>query len=562
MRPSLSSVRTSLRAIDLFCGAGGLTAGFEAAGYEVTFALDRDRDSCETYHLNHPTVDVEQGSIVDLSPTEIARRSGTHIDVVLGGPSCQGFSTHGRRNGWVRENDERNELWLHMLKVVQHLKPRAFLMENVPGLVYWREGAFGETILDEFRRIGYSVSKQIILAADHGIPQRRRRLFIVGLRGKADFNFPKETHLGGWRRDALRKWELMRRERGLLHHVPVWDAIADLPPLNGTLGMLEMPYPGMRLTPYARAMRAGSSILRDHEVVAISDDHVELVRYVPQGGTWRDIPPHLLPDRYRGMRRTDSTNLLGRLDPGLPAYTITTQFGNVTTGCFTHPYEDRPLSVREGARIQSFPDRYKFTGSITSRFRQIGNAVPPMLARILAEELAVQLGYGESRSRSIRRAAQIPPAPPTDITRARMKAQKTSGTSPECQLREKFDELGLSYELHARPMLKLRRSADFVFADAKVAVFVDGCFWHGCPTHTRSTKSNTKWWAEKIQRNKERDADTNRRLRAGGWLIVRVWEHEPPVEAGVRIAGVVKERTSSRRAARGAGARSSALSSV
>ncbi len=538
----MDSVDRRLRAIDLFCGAGGLTTGFASAGYEVTFAVDRDADSCTTYRLNHPTVDVEHGSITALSARDIARRSGGRVDVVLGGPSCQGFSTHGRRNGWVREDDERNQLWLRMLDVVRSLKPKAFLMENVPGLIYWRDGTFGETILEEFEQIGYRVSKDILLAADYGVPQRRRRLFIVGLRGKKEFVFPNETHLGGWRRDSLAKWEKLRAKRGLLPHIPVWDALADLPSLAEGRGSPSMAYPEVRLTPYARKMRVGSAVLNNHEVTPIPPEHLDLVHYVPPGGTWRDIPPHLLPDRYRGMRRTDSTNLLGRLDPALPAYTITTQFGNVTTGCFTHPYEDRPLSVREGARLQSFPDRYQFSGSPASVCRQIGNAVPPILARVLAEELAAQLGFEVHRSRSVRRASQLPAAPPTDITRARMKAQKRSNTAPENSVRDMLEELGFEFESDARPMPQLRRTADVVFPEARVAVFIDGCFWHGCPIHSRDTKSNTKWWADKIQKNRDRDIDTTRRLRAGGWLVVRVWEHEPPSEAAHRLAPLIRQR--------------------
>lgn len=528
-----------LRAIDLFCGAGGLTAGFAEAGYEVAFAVDVDRDSCETYKSNNKGVHVEHESIVDLEAAEVERLSGGDIDVVLGGPSCQGFSTHGRRNGWVRDDDERNRLWIQMFEVVQRLKPRAFLMENVPGLVYWKDGAFGKTILDEFRRLGYAVSMDILLAADFGVPQRRRRLFIVGMRGETPFSFPSETHLGGWRRDTLDRWERKRKERGLLQHIPVWDAIADLPRLCGTSGTKVALYSEARLTPYVRVMRSASQMLLDHEVGPLSEEHLDLIRHVHQGGTWRDVPPHLLPDRFRGMRRTDGTNLLGRLDPSLPAYTITTQFQNVTTGCFTHPFEDRPLSMREAARIQSFPDRYQFSGSLSSRCRQVGNAVPPLLARVLAEEIAVQLGTQVERKRPIKRAAHLPPAPPNDATHARMVSQTKKDTRPERELRRLLDELGMVYEVDVRPLPDLRRRADVVFAAEMVAVFVDGCFWHGCPDHARTTMSNVKWWADKIQKNKDRDADTTRRLENAGWTVLRVWEHEPPADASKRVAAIV-----------------------
>ena len=284
--------------------------------------------------------------------------AGGRVDVVLGGPSCQSFSTHGRRTKWVGEGDERNDLWEHMFNVVRHLKPKAFLLENVPGMVYFKHGSFGDKILKRFADEGYTVRKEILLAADWGVPQRRRRLFIVGILGDTPFEFPEATHLGGWRRDSLGDVGEEASERGLLEHLTVWDAIGDLPMFGDQPGTAEEVRPERRQPrPPSRArLRKGSRALRDHEVPLMSIDTRDLIRHVPAGGTWRDIPPHLLPDRYRGMRRTDSTNLLGRLDASLPAYTITTQFNNVTTGCFTHPVEDRALSVREGARVQTFPD--------------------------------------------------------------------------------------------------------------------------------------------------------------------------------------------------------------
>jgi DNA (cytosine-5)-methyltransferase 1 len=537
-----------LRAIDLFCGAGGLTEGFKAAGYEVTFALDKDKDACATYAKNHPEVDLVRASITDLSPEEIAERAGV-VDVVMGGPSCQTFSTHGRRNGWVPDGDERNELWEHMLEVVERLEPRAFLMENVPGLAYWKSGNLVQEIFQKFEAIGFSVVRQILLAADYGVPQRRRRLFIVGVRAGNPFTFPAATHMGGWRRDTLASWEAERRRHGLLRHLTVWEAIGDLPPITGT-GAPESAYLESRLTAFARTMRVGSKMLRDHEINPLPEEHRRLIHHVPQGGTWRDIPPKLLPDRFRGMRRTDGSNLVGRLTPELPSYTITTQFNNVTTGCFTHPYADRALSVREGARLQSFRDRYEFVGSVTSRCRQIGNAVPPLLARVLARQLAVVV-QGRTAAdefhpppRRTHPAKQLPAPPPTDArTRARMRRQPRTDTKPETDLRKHVHALGLRYRVNEKPLPDLRRNADLVFRTARVAVFVDGCFWHGCPSHARPTKSHTKWWAEKIAANMRRDVDTNRRLELAGWRVIRMWEHDDPAKVARRIERAVRGRS-------------------
>ena len=541
-----AAAQSALRAVDLFCGAGGLSEGFRQAGYEVSFAIDSDVDACETYQLNHRAADVEHASITDLRPEEIRRRTGGDVDVVVGGPSCQGFST-ARKKRWDDPDSDQNRLWHHMLDVVAALKPKAFVMENVPGLVLWKDGNFGANILKGFRSLGYAVTEpQILLAADFGVPQRRRRLFIVGLLGSHEFRWPEVTHLGGWRRDTLDLWERRRSERGLLRHLSTWEALSDLPLLEGTSGKPRAEYAGPPVTAIQRRLRRDTKILRQHETTEIPEDHRKLVALVPPGGTWRDLPPYLLPDRFRGMRRTDSANLLGRLDPALPAYTITTQFMNVTVGCFIHPYEDRALTVREAARLQTFPDSYRFAGSLTSRARQIGNAVPPILAAVLADTIAAQIAPPAKVRRAVRivKPAKNSPAPPTTTAvRRRMKDQKRVDTKPEVLLKAKLAERGvLGYEVDVRPVPDLRRTADLVFFSEKVAVFVNGCFWHGCPLHSRETKSNTKWWREKIEANKTRDADTDGQLLAAGWTPVRVWEHETPKEAAEIVTGVLASR--------------------
>ncbi|HYI60523.1 MAG TPA: DNA (cytosine-5-)-methyltransferase [Acidimicrobiales bacterium] len=528
-------------AIDLFCGAGGLTEGFSSAGFEVPFALDRDRDSCESYALNHKRTDVVKASITDLSPRDIADRVGRPVDVVIGGPSCQGFST-ARKERWHDPESDRNGLWRHMLGVVEHLRPRAFLMENVPGMVHWKDGNFGAKILAEFRNLGYTVAEpRILLAADYGVPQRRRRLFIVGLLGDDEFEFPAPTHMGGWRRDTLDLWEERRKKAGLLRHLSCWEALADLPLLEGGTGTPGSRHVRIPQPPFMRRMRGGVTVLRDHETYEMGDDQLALISHVPQGGTWRDIPRHLIPDRLRGMRRTDSSNLFGRLDPALPSYTITTQFTNVTVGCNIHPFEDRGLTIREGARLQSFPDRYRFVGSLASRSRQIGNAVPPLLAQILAEAVARQLGADIPVSKPVKPAAQIPTPPTSAAVRERLGRQAKRDTKPETLLRDQLHLLGVTgYTTEVRPLEDVRRTADLGFLPERFAVFVDGCFWHGCPDHYRGTKSNTKWWRDKIDANKRRDADTTLRLEAAGWMVERVWEHEDPVLAARRIEATLE----------------------
>ncbi|MET4782415.1 DNA (cytosine-5-)-methyltransferase [Glaciihabitans sp. UYNi722] len=539
--------RFPLRAIDLFSGAGGLSQGFRDAGYEVPFALDFDADSCATYEKNHPETHVECASITDFSPAQIKKLAGGRIDVVLGGPSCQSFSTAGRRSGWVADGDERNDLWEHMFKVVEHIKPKAFVMENVPGMVYWKEGAFGDMILKRFTDIGYTVRKEILLAADWGVPQRRRRLFIVGILGDREFTFPEPTHMGGWRRDSLEMWEKKRQEKGLLPHLTVEDALGDLPPLEShMISSTRYLVPKDKATPFAQLMRGSGRVIRDHDVQALATDTAALIAHVPSGGTWRDVPPHLLPDRYRGMRRTDSTNLLGRLDWNLPSYTITTQFNNVTTGCFTHPTENRSLSVREGARLQTFPDKYEFVGSVASRCRQIGNAVPPLLASVLAHEVATQVWGTRAeevhpRPAIMKRGAASRTAEAIDnVAKAKAKREANQDTASERGVRDALNAAGINYVLKERPEKSARPNKEIVIVDSRIVVMVSGCFLHGCEKHSRLTKSSTKWWADKIKLNRARDDASRAAWKAEGYEVVEFWEHEDPEDSRRHVQEVIE----------------------
>lgn len=543
-----SRAKLGLVVADLFSGAGGLSAGFSAAGFETAFALDKDGDSCVTYERNFGLAP-EHASITDFEPADLAGKL-KDVDVIVGGPSCQTFSTQGRRFTWADPKDERTKLWRHMLALVDEVRPRAFLLENVPGLshkglAYEKDGKAQGEIVEHFGKLGYTLRAAILLAADYGVPQLRRRLFVVGVRDGMSFQFPKPTHLGGWRRDTLDKWEEERIRQGLLRHLSLGEAIGDLPPLLS--GAPADEYLRDAESGYEKLMRvAWKGALRDHEVGKLGEKHLALVRHVPAGGTWRDIPPHLLPERFQGgMRRTDSTNLFGRLDLARPSYTITTQFNNVTAGCFTHPVEDRALSVREGARLQSFPDRFEFTGTVSSRCRQIGNAVPPLLAQHLACALieALDSGAKPRRPKKLTSILAPPPPVPDKASRARMTKQRRQGTAPENRVFDALATRGLVFERNTKPLEGLRREADGCLVQKKVAVFVDGCFWHGCDQHSRPTKSNTLWWREKIERNKFRDAETDETLRANGWLVVRVWEHEEPGEAADRVEAEVAAHT-------------------
>ena len=283
-----------LAVADLFCGAGGLSAGFQAAGFESVFALDKDADSCLTYERNFGFAP-EHASITAFDPSDLAGKL-TDVDVIVGGPSCQTFSTQGRRFTWADPNDERTKLWRNMLALVDEVRPRAFLLENVPGLshkglAYEKDGRAQGEIVTHFANLGYTLRAAILLAADYGVPQLRRRLFVVGVEEGVEFEFPSPTHLGGWRRDTLWKWEEERIKRGLLY-ILHWEAMGDLPPLlSGVRTALRVPARRrirLREVDAPCWVERGSTMI---EVRKLGDKHLALVRQVPPGGTWREHPP-------------------------------------------------------------------------------------------------------------------------------------------------------------------------------------------------------------------------------------------------------------------------------
>lgn len=395
-------VPVNLNAVDLFCGAGGLSQGFRQAGVDIRLGVDADDDACATYRLNQSGAQALVADLREVSGVDLLEETGLdEVEILLGGPSCQGFSTHGRRSGWVRPDDSRNLLYREYARIVEELQPLCFVMENVPGLLYYDNGRFWERIRRRLVRAGYRIRHELLLAAAYGIPQLRRRLLIVGTRLPATFDFPERTHVGALRRDHRELWERRRLAEwpDLPGHVGVWEAISDLPAIAAGGGCARARYGGPAQTEFQRRLRAGAHRLYDHEAAPLSEGHLRQIEHVPEGGSWRDIPVELLPKRFARIRRTDSTTLFGRLDRDFPAYTITTQFTNVTTGCYVHPLQHRALSAREGARIQTFPDRYRFVGSLESKCRQIGNAVPPLLAEVVARAVVAHIGAAERGKR-------------------------------------------------------------------------------------------------------------------------------------------------------------------
>lgn len=539
-----------LSAIDLFCGAGGLSAGFLQEGYEIALGIDFDEAAVETFAANFGNDRAVHADLLEYTAADVRRAVGSDIDVILGGPSCQPFSTHGRQQRWV-VGDPRSDLWSRMHSYVEQLQPRAFLMENVPGMLYYADGTFVDSLVDAFRGLGYSLSFQLVLAADYNVPQLRRRLIVVGMRGDEPFVFPTTPRLGGWRRDGLAKWERERIERNLLPHITLRQALGALPTSPEDPGKKAVytsadpvgEYDAYMRTPWRQAgSGAAPSVVAavcDHERVPIIEEVRQLAKHVPPGGTWRDIPPHLLPERFRSMRRTDSTNLYGRMTWDRPAYTMTTQFQNITTGCFIHPDDDRPLTIREAARVQSFSDDFHLIGPVGAQARLIGNAVPPLLARALARQLSAQLegvldeveplvvGPEAYRGMAVPGGAEA-----ADQMRSRGKHDDAARDRIVAHLSSTSEEVVTRYEVPDVGVV-----VDVALCDQQVALFVQGCFIYGCEDCSRSTKSQT-WWRSDIQRRiEERSAEISA-LESEGWRVVVMWEHEDPASVLDRVAPV------------------------
>jgi DNA (cytosine-5)-methyltransferase 1 len=291
------------------------------------------------------------------------------IDVVLGGPMCQGVSQRGPRD----PRDERNFAFWAFADYVRQLKPRYFLMENVPAIasdVHNRRLAIA--VFEELESLGYHLSAEVVCAAWFGVPQLRYRLVVLGALDSRPF-FPACVRAG--------------IEGTINEHdfATVGDAVSDLPGVPSGGGLDDQPMPQVldALTPYAKLMRTGARRLYNHWSADTAVVNLDRIRHVPEGGNWHDIPLELLPERFREVRLSDHTTTYRRLDRGHPAHVITCLCGNVTAGAFTHPKQHRAITVREAARLQGFPDVHRFVGPRSSQYRQVGNAVPALMARAL-----------------------------------------------------------------------------------------------------------------------------------------------------------------------------------
>lgn len=368
--------REKFSVVDLFCGAGGLSEGFTQAGFEILAANDFDGNAAETFKLNHADTKFYDGPIQGISTDEMLEAAGLQtgeLDVLIGGPPCQAFSVYNHQRGM---HDERSGLFREYLRMVEGLMPKIVVMENVTGITSVAEGRAVNEIYRSLETLGFHVEHRVLKAEEYGVPQERRRIFFVGVRDGQKVDWPMPTH--------FREEDLFTRTSKQEPLVTVWDAISDLPKLKIKEGEEESEYLSEPGSVFQELMRRRSRKIYNHVAPFLADINIRRLRYIPQGGSWRDIPVQLLPAGMKKAKRSDHTKRYGRLHPDGLASTILTKC-DLHWGAFIHPTQERSLTVREAARFQSFPDRFRFTGSRVEQFRQVGNAVPPLLARAVAK---------------------------------------------------------------------------------------------------------------------------------------------------------------------------------
>ena len=369
-------MRTAPTAIDLFAGAGGLSVGFGEAGFDVLAANDFDEHAAATFRLNHPEASFIGGPIQEIASEDFLAAGGLRrgeLDALIGGPPCQAFSVYNHQRGM---HDERSGLFREYARLVGGLMPRFVVMENVTGMTSISGGRAVEEIHARLNELGYHVEDRVLKAEHYGVPQERRRIFFIGTRDGRSITWPEPTHaaLDGLNSFAGRLKPL----------ATVGDALSDLPELGLGDGAEEMAYTVGPTCDYQHRLRLDSPKVFNHVAPSLAPINAERMKYVPQGGSWRDIPVRLLPAGMKKARRSDHTKRYGRMHPQGQSCTILTKC-DVHWGAYIHPDQDRSITVREAARLQSFPDKFRFLGSRVAQYRQVGNAVPPLLARAVAE---------------------------------------------------------------------------------------------------------------------------------------------------------------------------------
>lgn len=356
-----------LNVLDLFCGAGGLSLGFSMAGFNIVGGIDFDKQAIETHSYNFKESFHFCGDISTLSNEFVLEHFKNKVDVIIGGPPCQGFST---ANMWQKdhEKDDRNKLFYEFIRFVRLLKPRAFVMENVRGILTKDNGYVKQKMLSVMDELGYTIQVKVLNASDYGVPQKRMRAFFIGIKKELNKEFD---------------FNLIEK----LETVTVGEAIGDLYNLEDSLkdkiNHDEIYINNNAKSRYQKLMRQNSNNkLYNHNIKYPMKKVQERIKHVKQGGNWKDVPEEL----WDTVRHNRHSSAYRRLNNNEASITIDTGHMN-----YFHPEFNRVPTVRESARIQSFPDDFVFKGTQGAQFRQVGNAVPPLLGKAIAKTLKLYL---------------------------------------------------------------------------------------------------------------------------------------------------------------------------
>lgn len=374
--------------IDVFAGCGGLSLGFEMAGFDIPVAIEKDEWASETYQMNHPNTRVITEDITNIAELSSVLPDGIQtVDGIIGGPPCQGFSLSGNRD----KNDPRNSLFMEFVRFVRFFQPRFFVMENVTGILSMKTKT-GELVKNvikkEFELSGYNLETFTLNAAEFGVPQSRLRVFFIGLRNDIEYNKDKIA------------------PRGFLfgnNQISIADAIMDLPQIASGEGSEKMDYTMRPFTKYQEWVRQNSACIYNHIAMRHTQRLIERFQQIKYGQSVADVA-----EEFQQRKRGESNKVSGKVYsqnnmrpyPDKPSPTIPASFQSN----FVHPYLNRNYTAREGARLQSFPDTYIFCGKRTtmsweknlSQYQQIGNAVPPLLAKAVADSILDYFRYMEA----------------------------------------------------------------------------------------------------------------------------------------------------------------------
>jgi DNA (cytosine-5)-methyltransferase 1 len=347
-----------MQGIDLFCGAGGMSIGAAISGVKVAHAVELDSNAAETFFRNHAQTTLHNQDIRTVSRRDFKGLVKSMPTVVFGGPPCQGFSTSNQTNR--SKKNSNNWLFEEYLRIVREVTPDWVVFENVKGLIETESGYFLDAVLKGFKKQGYVTSHFILNSADFGVPQKRNRLFIVGSLHGIEIEPPKKT---------------------VTKTVTVKEAFRDLPDLENGASRNVMTYPRKALNLYAKTLRGNLDFCSNNIVTNNAMHVIERYTHIPQGGNWQNIPEKLMKN-YKDVSRCH-TGIYRRLVEDEPSIVI----GNFRKNMLIHPWCDRGLSVREAARLQSIPDWFEFHGSIGFQQQQVGNLVPPLLAKAVFDQI-------------------------------------------------------------------------------------------------------------------------------------------------------------------------------